>query len=182
MKKSFFKLATVAVISCSILFSSCIGSFSLSSKLLAWNQTIDNKFINALIFIPLIPIYGITLVGDVLLFNSIEFWSGDNPIEAGVVKKVQGDNGVYTVETLENGYRIEDESGQVTQFVYDKESNTWSLVANEKTTKLVTISDDNKSAIVYLPGGEEKNVDISDSGIISLRKYVESSRVYYASR
>lgn len=153
MKKRFFKLTVVGAVSCSLLFSSCIGSFSLSNKLLAWNQTVGDKFVNALIFIPLIPIYGITLVGDGLLFNTIEFWSGDNPIEAGIVKKVQGDNGVYTVETLENGYKIEDEAGQVCQFIYDKESNTWSLVANEKTTKLITISDDNKSAIVYLPNG-----------------------------
>jgi len=182
MKKRFFKLAVVGTISCSLLFSSCIGPFNLSSKLLAWNQTVSDKFVNAILFVVLSPAYVVTLAGDLLLFNTIEFWTGNNPIEAGVVKQVQGDNGVYTVETLENGYRIEDEAGQITQFVYDKESNTWSLVANEKTTKLITISDDNKNAIVYLPNGEERNVELSNNGVLALREYVENSQVYYASK
>lgn len=181
MKKRFFRLIAVSAVS-GILLSSCIGPFALSNKLLAWNQTVGDKFVNALIFIPLIPVYGLTLIGDGLLFNTIEFWSGDNPIEAGVVKKVQGDKGVYTVETLENGYKIEDEAGQVSQFIYDKESNTWSLVANEKTTKLVTISDDKKSAIVYLPNGEERNVELSERGVLALRQYVENSQIYFASK
>lgn len=180
MKKRFFKLATIGAISCSLLFTSCIGPFALSSKLLAWNQTVSDKFVNAILFVVLSPAYAVTLTGDLLLFNTIEFWTGDNPIEAGVVKKVQGDNGVYTVETLENGYKVEDEAGQISQFVYDKESNTWSLVANEKTTKLITISDDNKSAIVYLPNGEEKNVELSDRGVLALRQYVEKSEIYFA--
>ncbi len=182
MKKRFFRLATLSAISCSLLFTSCIGPFALSSKLLAWNQTVSDKFVNAILFVVLSPAYAVTLTGDLLLFNTIEFWTGDNPIEAGVVKKVQGDNGVYTVETLENGYKIEDEAGQMSQFIYDKETNTWSLVANEKTTKLITISDDNKSAIVYLPNGDERNVELSDRGVFALRQYVENSQIYFAAK
>jgi hypothetical protein len=182
MNKRFFRLVTVGAISCSLLFSSCIGPFALSNKLLSWNQTVSDKFVNAIIFAVLSPVYVVTLIGDSLLFNTIEFWSGENPIEAGVVKKVQGDNGVYTVETLENGYKIEDEAGQISQFIYDRESNTWSLVANEKTTKLITISDDNKSAIVYLPNGEERNVELSDRGVLALQQYVENSQVYFAAK
>lgn len=182
MKKRFLKLATVGAISCSLLFTSCIGPFALSNKLLSWNQTVSDKFVNALLFIVISPAYAITLTGDLLLFNTIEFWTGDNPIEAGVVKKVQGDNGVYTVETLENGYKVEDEAGQISQFIYDKESNTWSLIANEKTTKLITISDDNKSAIVYLQNGEERNVELSDRGVLAVRQYVEDSQAYLAAK
>lgn len=182
MRKHFLKLAAVVLISCSMLFSSCIGPFNLSHKLLAWNQTVSDKFVNAVLFVVLSPAYTVTMLGDLILFNSIEFWTGDNPIEAGIVKKVQGENGVYTVETLDNGYRIEDEAGQISQFVYDKESNTWSLVANEKTTKLITIADDNKSAVVYLPNGVEKSVELSNSGVLALQQYVEDSQIYFAAR
>lgn len=182
MKTRFLKIGIVAVVSCSLLFSSCIGPFRLSSKLLTWNQTVGDKFVNAILFIVLSPAYVVTLTGDLLLFNSIEFWTGDNPIEAGLVKKVQGDNGVYTVETLEDGYRVEDEAGKEVKFIYDKESNTWSLVENEKTTKLITIDDDNKNAIVYLPNGEECNVELSDRGVLALQQYVDNSSVYLASK
>lgn len=181
MKKRYFKVATIAAVSCSLLFSSCIGSFNLSSKLLAWNQTVDDKFINAVIFFALTPVYVITLTGDALIFNSIEFWTGENPFEVGIVKKVQGDNGIYTVETLKDGYRIEDENGEETKFIYDKESNTWSLVANDKTSKLIKIDDDKKNAIVYLPNGEERNVELSKEGVLAFRQSIENS-IYFASK
>lgn len=182
MKKKLFKLTAVALAS-TLLFSSCIGSFNLSRKILAWNQTIDNKFVNEVVFFAMwiVPVYEISMLADILVINSIEFWTGENPVEAGIVKKVQGENGVYTVETLENGYSIQDENGLENQLVYDKETNTWSLVANEKTTKLISIDEDNKSAIVYLPNGEERNVELSNNGVLAFRQSVESA-IYLAAK
>jgi len=180
MKKRFFNLA-VATMAGVFIFSSCIGPFNLSSKLLAWNQTVDNKFVNAILFVVLTPAYAVTLVGDALLFNTIEFWSGKNPIEAGIVKKVQGENGIYTVETLENGYNIKEENGEESQFIYDKETNTWSLVSNGESTKLISIGEDNKSAIVYLPNGEERNVELSNEGVLAFRQSMENA-IYLAAK
>lgn len=182
MKKRFFTVAAVTAISGSLLFSSCIGSFSLSNKLLAWNQTIDNKFVNELVFFAfwIVPVYEISILADILVINSIEFWSGDNPVQAGIVKQVQGTNGTYTVETLENGYRIENEAGEETKLVYDKESNTWSAVVGETTTKIVKIGDDN-TAIVYLPNGTEMKADLSREGVLAFRQTLESS-MYYAAK
>jgi hypothetical protein len=28
----------------------------------------------------IIPVYGIAYLGDIIIFNSIEFWGGENPI------------------------------------------------------------------------------------------------------
>ena len=74
--------------------------FSLSNKLLNWNRNIDNKFVNELVFIAfwILPAYEVCAIADVLVLNSIEFWSGDNPAaDVGSVKKVDGKDGVYTV-------------------------------------------------------------------------------------
>ncbi|MBD8387336.1 DUF3332 domain-containing protein [Dysgonomonas sp. BGC7] len=182
MKKRFLRMIVVSTLSFSFLFSSCIGSFSLSNRFLDWNKTIDsNKFVNAILFVVFTPAYALTMLGDVLLFNSIEFWTGENPVEAGVIKKVQGENGIYTVETLENGYRIQDEKGEESQFIYDKDTNTWSLVANDKVTKLIKIEDDKKNAVVYLPNGQESRVELSNEGLLALRQTVESS-IYFAAK
>lgn len=183
MKKRFFTVATIVAVSGSLLFSSCIGSFAMSNKLLAWNKTLaDNNFVNAIVFFLLTPVYAITLtVGDALVLNTIEFWTGDNPMEAGVIKQVKGEDGtIYTVETLENGYRIENEAGKEMQLIYDKESNTWSSVSEGITTKLIKIEKDSK-AIVYLPNGNEMNVDLSAEGVLAVRDAVQSS-TYYAVR
>ena len=180
MKKRFFPVALALTLSSSILFSSCIGSFGLFNKLLAWNKTIDNKFVNALIFFALwvVPVYEVAMLADILVLNSIEFWSGDNPVEAGIVKKVQGENGIYTVETLENGYRIENEEGNEMNLVYDKATNTWNVLANGEESKLLKIVDD-QNAIVYLPNGEERAVELSSAGMLAFRQAMNNS-AYFA--
>ncbi|WP_029906907.1 DUF3332 domain-containing protein [Prevotella sp. 10(H)] len=175
MKKRFISVATITLAG-ALLFSSCIGSFNLSKKVLAWNQTIDNKFVNEVIFFALwiVPVYEVCILADILVINSIEFWSGENPVEAGIVKKVNGENGVYTVETLDNGYKIQNEEGQEMELVYDKASNTWSAVANGESTKILKFEDE-KNAIVYLPDGKERSVELSNNGVLALRQSVESA-------
>lgn len=181
MKKRFFSVAGIALAG-TLLFSSCIGSFNLSKKILAWNQTIDNKFVNEVVFVALwiVPVYEVSILADILVINSIEFWSGNNPVEAGIVKHVQGENGVYTVETLDNGYHIENEDGQKVDLVYDKSSNTWSAVANGESTKIIKMEEEGK-VIVYLPNGEEKEVELSNNGVLAFRQSVENS-IFFAAK
>ena len=105
MKKSK-TLLVCAILSGSVLFSSCIGSFGLWNSLKDWNQGVSNKFVNELIFLAfhIVPVYEIAYLADVLVLNSIEFWSGSNPTASiGEVKTVQGENGEYLVKTNENG-------------------------------------------------------------------------------
>jgi len=179
MKKKFLFISAAAVLSGSILFSSCIGSFALSSKVLAWNKTIDNKFVNEVVFFALtiVPVYPVCLVADVLVINSIEFWSGENPVEAGIVKQVQGENGIYTVETLDNGYDIKNEEGNSMQLIYNQEDNSWSMVQDEQSVKLVQFTEDNK-AIVYLPDGSTQKVELSAEGMLALRQSVNFGNHY----
>ena len=174
MKRKYVYVATALLLAGSFTMSSCIGSFRLTSRVMAWNQTIDNKFVNELVFIALniVPVYPIAVVIDGVVINSIEFWTGDNPMEAGIVKKVQGKDGVYTVETLKNGYKIKNEAGQEMNLVYDKKSNTWNMVAQGQTTKLVKMVDKD-NAIVYV-NGQGKNVALNEQGVLSFKQSVEN--------
>jgi hypothetical protein len=61
----------------------CIGSFGLFNKVLDWNKGVSgNKFLNWLVFLAflIVPVYEFVLLADFLVLNSIEFWSGKNPI------------------------------------------------------------------------------------------------------
>ena len=51
MKKFNLKMAATVMICGSFLFSSCIGSFGLHSKLVSWNQGIGTKFVNELVYL-----------------------------------------------------------------------------------------------------------------------------------
>lgn len=79
MKKPIICVAMAST----LLFSSCLGSFSAFNNLKDWNQGVsDSKFVNNLVFwgLNIIPVYGLFFLGDTIIFNVIEFWSGSNPI------------------------------------------------------------------------------------------------------
>ena len=184
MKKLNLKMAATVMICGAFLFTSCIGSFGLHSKLVNWNQSIGNKFVNELVFLAfnIIPGYGVCYLADALVINSIEFWSGSNPMASiGDVKKVKGENGNYLVETLENGYSITKEGENVSmELIYNKELNTWNVVADGTSTELLQMNNDG-TAQITLPNGEDMTVTLDAQGIATARQ-AAMINTYYAAR
>ena len=81
MKKSLL----AASLALTLLGTSCLGPNNAFNNLNRWNQKVtDSKWANEGIFLVLniIPVYGLWYYGDILIFNSIEFWGGDNPIKS----------------------------------------------------------------------------------------------------
>ncbi|MDL2291875.1 DUF3332 domain-containing protein [Bacteroides sp. OttesenSCG-928-F21] len=182
MKKNKLTLACF-FLSGTILFSSCIGSFGLFNRLLSWNQNInENKFVNELVFVALgiVQVYSVAALADVLVLNSIEFWSGSNPMaKAGDVKTVKGENGDFLVETTENGYSISN-GNEAMELVFNKETNTWSVVAEESTAQLVKINN-NGTADLYMPDGNAINVTLDAQGLLDARQATMSG-CFFAAR
>lgn len=111
MKKNLTK-PVIAVLLGALTFSSCIGSFSLTNSVLNWNKrATDNKFVNEIIFVLISPAYAVCSVADLLVLNSIEFWTGNKVIgQVGTTKDVMGKDGrMYAIKTLKNGYEITDQ-------------------------------------------------------------------------
>jgi hypothetical protein len=80
--------------------TSCYGSFEMTRNLHQWNgQATDNKFVNWLLFVGLviIPVYEISLLVDGFVFNSVEFWTGNNPARSGRLVLEQRDDGTIDV-------------------------------------------------------------------------------------
>lgn len=107
MKKYKIAVGAILIAGASLTFSSCIGSFSLTNKMLAWNRSIGNKFVNELVFFCfwILPVYEVTALADVLVINSIEFWSGSNPLSAST-KAVDTEQGRYLIDCDGKGYTI----------------------------------------------------------------------------
>lgn len=184
MKRRNFTLLLVATLSSSILLSSCIGSFNLTNKLLTWNHGIGNKFINELVFVAfwIVPVYEISTLADVLVINSIEFWSGKNAVaDTGKVKNVETENGVYAIETKKDGYHIQKkgEQGGI-DLVFDDEEQTWSIKSCEYQNKLMKFEGDDK-VVMFLPDGNEMDVELSEVGVLAFKQVVEGY-TYYAAK
>jgi hypothetical protein len=77
----------------------CIGRFELTRKVYQFNREVDtNKWIQWLAFLVLnvVPVYSFAVLIDAIFANSVEFWTGDNPVNAsveGATKVVYGPGG-----------------------------------------------------------------------------------------
>ena len=166
MKRKTIYVA-VALMCASTLTSSCVGSFSLFNKLVSWNKTAtDNKFLNEIIFIVISPAYAVCSMADALVLNSIEFWSGTNPVAANVCKtvEVKGQDGrLYAVKTMKNGYEVKAPDGAVTSFVYDKKNDSWSQIQDGKTTEIFRFNND--GTIQVCMGDKKMNVTVDEYGL-----------------
>lgn len=184
MKKKSLTLLLATTVASSILFSSCIGSFGLTNKLLTWNRSIDSKFVNELVFIAfwIVPVYEISALADVLVINSIEFWSGSNPVaDVGNVKTIDGKDGVYTVETKVDGYHIQKEGDEkAVDLVFNEADQSWNVEANGESTKLLKFNGDDE-VVMYLPDGKEMNVELNQAGVLAFQQ-VADGYSYYAAK
>ncbi|HDZ8963820.1 TPA: DUF3332 domain-containing protein [Aeromonas dhakensis] len=74
-------LALLAGVVASVGLSGCMGQMGLSSMVTKGNlSVVDNRYGRAGVFVLLSPVYGLAATADLFVFNTIEFWSGKNPI------------------------------------------------------------------------------------------------------
>ena len=93
-------MALVLVAAMGALSAGCFGKFQLTRKLYDINQSIDEKYVrSAATWLFVIP-YAVTGLLDFVVFNVIEFWTGENPVASAPVTKVYAQGNGKTVLTL----------------------------------------------------------------------------------
>ena len=176
MKKKYLSVALVIAIAGSMMFTSCIGSFSLTNKLLDWNKSIGDKIVNEVVFIALciIPAYPVAVFADSVVLNSIEFWSGSNPLAQGK-KVIEGESGRYLVECDGKGYTITSETdGSVARLDFDADDNSWSVNVNGESHKFMSFVDDTHVKMIAPDGGYQV-VELSQEGLYAYKQMAATS-------
>lgn len=166
MKMFKISVAAILLASASLSLQSCIGSFSLTNSVLDWNRNVGKKFINEIVFVAfwILPVYEVTGIADLLILNSIEFWSGKNPMEASV-QTVDTDHGRYIVACDGQGYTVTEEAtGIATRLEFDEETQTWSVMKEGKSYPFMSMIDDNH-VMMITPGGDFREVEVSEQGV-----------------
>ena len=81
---SFRRTAVLGLVAAGLVTTSgCFGSFQLTRKLYSWNKSVSaDKWVQELVFLGLyiVPVYGIAGLGDLVFANTVEFWTGTNPV------------------------------------------------------------------------------------------------------
>ena len=171
MKKSHFSLAIAIALACTLTFSSCIGSFALTNKVLNWNKQIGSKFVNELVFVAfwILPVYEITGIADLLVINSIEFWSG-KPALSAETKIIDGKDARYEVSRDVAGYTITNlDSKETVRFDFNEADNSWSVSADGKTVKFMEFVDDTHVRMIS-PDGTFTPVELNQEGVFAYQQ------------
>jgi len=154
--------------------SSCIGTFSLTHKVLDWNRTVSNKFVNELVFIGfhIVPVYQVTILADALVLNSIEFWGG-NPnlaLQEGESKMIENQGRVIRVSGIKDGYHLEQAGAEHVwmDLKFSPETQEWSMITSGGESKIMKRLNA-KKVLMYLPDNQMVEVDLSEEGLASFR-------------
>ncbi|SPD72023.1 hypothetical protein PITCH_A1150058 [uncultured Desulfobacterium sp.] len=76
------RFITCLIIVC-LFLAGCTGSFRLTKNVHNFTRGQANKWLDEAVFVGciILPVYPCAMIGDGVLFNSIEFWSGKNPVQ-----------------------------------------------------------------------------------------------------
>lgn len=185
MKKKSLILVTVVALSASMMLQSCIGSFALYNKVKNWNDRVGDKFVNELVFVVMwiLPVYELSFAADLIILNSIEFWSGTNPaLEQAQNIVVDGKDAQYLIARDATGYTITNKSTkQVTRFNFDASDNSWTLENNGEEVKLLTFVDDTHVDMLTRDGSYT-TVELSQSGVLAYQELIGAGGITLALR
>ena len=120
-----------------ISLSGCFGSFNLTKNVYHANEDVsDNGFVQSAVMVGMfiIPVYEIAGIADLLVFNVIEFWSGDNPIsmEEGENRRqmIHANGSTYQMDATKDHITImdiNDADQEMLSLHYDQAIGSWSV-------------------------------------------------------
>lgn len=165
MKRRIFSIltATMLLFSVSVMNTGCFGSFALTQKVHNFNKSLGNKFVQELGFILMvaIPVYEVASVIDALVINTIEFWTGSNPMamnEGDVQKQYVEIDGKEVEMTATKGHmtvvEINTENPTINvEMSYNEATSTWDVFSNNELSHSVTILNEDGD-VELVKGGE----------------------------
>lgn len=117
-----------------IMMSGCFGSNQMFNRMHKWNSKVDNKYGRSAVHLAfwIIPVYEVAILGDVIVLNVIEFWSGKNPMamndSESETEEIEYAGKVYEVTATKEGFTVKDKETEKTDaIIYSPNDKTWHL-------------------------------------------------------
>ncbi len=168
MKKMQRILATLVLVALLFNLAGCYGSFSLTKKVYDWNGSLGNKWMNTVVMWILmwLPVYEAAGFIDFAILNSVEFWTGTNPLamEDGQqqVKYATNDGKTYKIEMQKNQISITEtvgpDKGKAISLTFNAENGNWTMDDGKTASIFAKATQGNMT--LFNPNGDPKNVKL----------------------
>ena len=164
MKKMRRFLAVIMIATLGISLSGCYGTFTMTKKVHKWNGTLSNKFVKEIVFLGLliIPVYEVSTLIDAFILNTLEFWTGKNPMAFN-----QGNNEIeingqkLIVQISDDNILISNSDGLVlNNLTFNNDESAWYSLMNGKRSKLLTV--DENHIMLHTSRGEDVKLNITE--------------------
>ncbi len=138
--------------------SGCFGSFALTNKIYQFNDGVsDSMVVKEVVFLLLIilPVYELSVLGDAVIFNLIEFLTGSNPLADGRTIELE-DGRAVAFERGAKGIQVlvEEADGSVTRHTFRRHQGTWEVVDGDGHRVALLQQQDDGSLVVVDGLGE----------------------------
>ena len=96
-------VATVGLLSS----SACFGTFQATRRVYAFNKGVGDKWVVEIVFLAMtiVPVYGLAAFADAVVFNSVEFWTGENPMSSVSLSGAADGTGLRQTRTVNGDTR-----------------------------------------------------------------------------
>jgi hypothetical protein len=117
----------------------------------------------------IVPVYPIVGIVDFLVLNTLEFWTGSNPlamkegqVETQIVKRdgkefeITATKNQFAIREIANGVK-----GEPVYLLYQQQDSAWYVKAAGKTTKISEMSDAESNQVkLFHPDGKSVEVKL----------------------
>ncbi len=156
MKRRFVQIISTMLIAIMLITAfGCYGSFQLINKVYKFNGSLGNKWVNELGFLVMniIPVYGVAGAVDAIILNTIEFWTGSNPMASNDGSKT------FTLPEGSVTYNGQDQSYTFKQTIDGKDK----IVRLTTTDGITTATDENGTVLAKTERSVNGGVTVFDA-------------------
>ncbi len=175
IKKTLFVLFAAIVLTTQ---PGCFGSFELTQSIYQVNKSVGNKVVQEVVFLAfcIIPVYEIGVIGDALIFNTIEFWSGTNPLAMNEgeteIRFIENEERLFQLTAMKNRFLIQvvegEGAGTYLDLNYNPQTEVWTAHKDKKQIELFKVLENNH-ALIYHPYGMDKKVHLTSENIAKMK-------------
>lgn len=168
--KKLVKPIVWSVMTLFLMFSlfGCYGNMTLTKKVWAWNGSLGSEPVQTLVMwaLAIAPVYEIAVMADVVFLNTIEYWTGTNPLAMADgttdVRTVQSDGKTFEIKTMKNSITITEtvgpNSGKSVEISFDESTSAWNMSDGSQEIKLAQMTDHTLN-LIY-PNGKTLAIDL----------------------